>query len=155
MYTDGGCHGNRRDAGCPGGYGYVILDPGSNEISSGGGSERNTTNNRMEMTAVIEGLKHLIVTLEASYDGSKKHDCIVKTDSKYVCENFDDYLPNWKKNGWRKSKGGSVLNKDLWKKIDELTPEFRSFRFQWVKGHAKDKWNILADSLVQRFIAEI
>lgn len=155
VYTDGGCHGNRRDAGCPGGYGYLILDPGNNEIDHDGGSEENTTNNRMEMTAIIQGLKNLIGSLEVSYGGSKKHDCIVKTDSRYVCDNFEDYLPEWKKNGWRKSKGGAVLNKDLWKRIDELTPEFKSFRFQWVKGHARDKWNNLVDQIAQDHIASI
>ena len=153
LYTDGGCSGNRRDAGCPGGYGFVILDPGNNIILQCGSSCSNTTNNRMEMTAIIKGLMHLENILNHEYDGASKHDCVIKTDSKYVCENFNDYLPEWKKNGWRKSKGGLVLNKDLWKEIDKLTPEFRSFRFEWVKGHAKNKWNILADSIVQEHIA--
>ncbi len=153
VYTDGGCHGNRRDAGCPGGYGYVILDPGNNKICEGGGKRKDTTNNRMEMLAVIQGLIALKEILNDECCGSDIHDCIVKTDSRYVCDNFDDYLPEWKKNGWRKSKGGVVLNKDLWKRIDGLTPEFKSFRFQWVKGHARDKWNILVDQIAQDHIA--
>ena len=151
-YTDGGCSGNRRDSGCPGGYGYIILDPGENNICEGGGKDFNTTNNRMELRAVIEGLISLKEILNDEYEGAKKHDCVVKTDSRYVCDNFDDYLPEWKRNGWKKSKGSPVLNKDLWQKIDELTPEFRSLRFFWIKGHASDKWNILADSLAQQNI---
>ena len=152
IYTDGGCSGNKRDSGCPGGFGYVVLDPGENSLSEGGGKRENTTNNRMEMLAVIKGLEELKIVLDQEYDGASKHDAVVKTDSRYICDNFEDYLPEWKKNGWKKSKGGMVLNKDLWKKIDKLAPEFRSFRFQWVKGHAKDKWNNLADSIVQNYI---
>jgi len=151
VYTDGGCHGNRRDAGCFGGYGFAILDPSGAIIRQGGGVGENTTNNRMEMKAVIMGLKILFLELSINYDGPD-HDCIVKTDSKYVCDNYSDYLPEWKKNGWRKSKGGEVLNKDLWKEMDKLTPEFKSFKFQWVKGHHRDKYNILVDGIAQENI---
>ena len=155
IYSDGGCSGNRRNSNCPGGYGYVILDPADSIIYQGGGKGYDTTNNRMEMTAVIEGVMKLIEILYMEYNSkASTHECIVKTDSKYVCENYTDYLPDWKRNGWRKSKGGAVLNRDLWQKIDELTPGFRSFRFQWVKGHAKDRWNNLADEIVQQNLAK-
>lgn len=152
VFSDGGCHGNKRDSGCPGGYGYVILDPGENIIHQDGGFEENTTNNRMEMMAVIKGLSCLKAYLNLNFCSTSKHDVIIKTDSNYVCENFNDYLPEWKKNGWRKSKGGVVLNKDLWKMIDKVSPEFRSVKFFWVKGHANNKWNNLADSIAQKHI---
>lgn len=154
IFSDGGCSGNRRDSNCPGGYGYIILDPGNNNICEGGGKGFNTTNNRMELKAIIKGMIALKEILDKEYNGANKHDCIIKTDSKYVCDNFNDYLPEWKKNGWRKSKGGAVLNKDLWQRLDKLTPEFRASSFFWVRGHAKNKWNNLADSIVQKHIRE-
>jgi len=104
VYCDGGCSGNKRGAGCPGGYGYIILDPSNTIIKKDGGFEYNTTNNRMELQAAIKGMSALREILNEQYDDATKHSCIVKTDSKYVCDNFNDYLPIWKKNGWRKSK---------------------------------------------------
>lgn len=152
VFCDGGCSVNRRDANCLGGYGYVILDPSKTIIYEGGGKGYDTTNNIMEMVAVINGLRALKERLDKYYDGSLKHDCIVITDSKYVSENYTDYLSDWKKRGWRKANGSPVLNKEQWIEIDELTPEFKSFRFQWVKGHAKNRFNNRADALVQRFM---
>ena len=150
-YTDGACSGNRKESNCPGGYGYIILDPGNNIILQGGSSCDNTTNNRMELLAVIKGMLHLKNILNHEYDGASKHDCIIKTDSRYVMDNFNDYLPIWKKNGWKKSKGSKVLNKDLWIELDKLTPEFRSLKMVWVKAHARNKWNNLVDSIAQGY----
>jgi len=152
IYTDGSCSGNRRDAGCKGGYGYIILDASESSIICGKGIEDNTTNNQMEMMAVIESLKALIKYLEESCDNSKNHNCIIKTDSKYVCDNFIEYVPLWKSMGWRKTNGSKVLNIRLWKQIDSLTREFKSFCFQWVKGHASNRWNEKADALAQSYI---
>ena len=150
IYADGGCSGNKRDAGCKGGWGYTILDSSGTSINSGSGKGFNTTNNKMELTAVIKGLESLIIILSKYWGGSKKHDCEVRSDSKYVIDNYYDYLQDWKKNGWKKSKGGTVLNKSLWKILSELTPEFKSLEFQWVKGHDKDKHNILVDAMAKK-----
>ena len=149
IYTDGGCSGNKRDAGCKGGYAYIILNPSGKPITEGFGKGFNTTNNQMEMTAVIEGIMSLIEELKYNWGGPKKHSCEVRTDSRYIIDNYYDYLQDWKKNGWRKAKGGSVLNKEYWKAIDELTPGFKSFKFTWVKGHNKDKYNNLVDSMAK------
>lgn len=147
IYTDGACSGNRRDSGCKGGYGYIILDESETEISRGGGKRENVTNNMMEMIAVIKALGELKEETDEFWGSSKKHDCELRTDSKYVIDNYDEYLPTWKKNGWRKANGGTVLNRELWKAIVELTPEFKSFAFKWVKGHSKDKYNIMVDEI--------
>ena len=152
IYTDGGCSGNKRNAGCKGAWASIVLDIGKNIIGKISDAEENTTNNRMEMTAVIQGLGLLIHITNESYGGSKIHDCTVITDSKYVINNFEEYLPEWKKNGWRKSGGGFVLNIDLWKKICLLSPEFKSFKFKWVKGHSTDKFNQEADALVRTLL---
>ena len=156
IYSDGGCHGNRKGFNCPGGYGFLILKEGEWLIDSGGGGEMNTTNNRMEMLALIKGvqcLKNHII--KSPVNNTKDHDCIIKTDSRYIVDNFNDYLPEWKKNGWRKSKGGSVLNKDLWKMIDELSPGFKSFKLEWVKGHANDMYNNAVDIIAQDHIQRL
>jgi ribonuclease HI len=152
IYTDGGCSGNKRDAGCRGAWAYIIIDPAGQIINSESGIDFNTTNNRMEMMAVIEGLSSLIKISNFNYGGSKIHNCTVITDSKYVINNFEDYIPEWKKNGWKKSGGGSVVNIDLWKEICSLSPEFKSFQFKWVKGHSTNKFNQEADALVRSLL---
>jgi len=152
IYTDGSCSGNKRNAECKGGFGYIILDSSKSVILSGSGKRNNTTNNQMEMTAVIRGLETLIKYLQKFHDNSKNHNCIVVTDSRYVSDNFIEYLPYWKSKNWKKTNGCQVLNVGLWKRIDRLTLEFKSFCFQWVKGHASDKWNKKADALAQSYI---
>lgn len=149
IYTDGGCSGNQRDANCPGGYGYVIIDSGSNILRRGGGHRMNVTNNQMELLAVIQGMRALQKLLDSEYGSAKNHGCIMRPDSKYVSDNFVEYLPVWKKNGWRKSNRKPVLNTALWKLLDALTPEFKAFNFKWVKGHARSKFNNMADGIAQ------
>lgn len=152
IYTDGGCSGNKRDAGCKGAWAYIILDSADNIIDRLSGLEKNVTNNMMEMMAVIRGLKTLKSFTDYQYVSSKIHDCIIMTDSRYIVGNYEDYVPEWKKNGWRKSGGGSVINIDLWKEICSLSPEFKSFKFQWIKGHSTNKFNQEADALVRNLL---
>jgi len=152
IYTDGGCSGNKRDAGCKGAWAGVILDPGNQGIASFKGFEENTTNNRMELSAVFKGLKYAKEVADNNYGGSKLIDCIIITDSMYVVNNYEDYVDEWKKNGWRKSGGGSVINFDIWKMICSMTPEFKSVKFQWVKGHSTNKFNQQADALVRSLL---
>lgn len=153
IYTDGGCSGNKRDAGCRGAWAYLILDPANNIIKFQNGLVQNTTNNRMEMQAVVMGLRALnIIASETVGSSSKMHDCLVVSDSKYVINNFTDHLPSWKLNGWRRSQGSEVVNIDLWKDMSEASEPFKSFSFKWVKGHSTNKFNQKADALVRELL---
>jgi len=152
VYTDGGCSGNKRDAGCNGAWAYIALDPANTVLGRASGLEVNTTNNRMELTAVIKALTLLKAFGDNFFGGAKIHDCIVVSDSKYVINNFEEYVPEWKNNGWRKSGGGSVVNIDLWKQLCSLSPEFKSVKFKWVKGHSTSKFNQEADALVRKLL---
>lgn len=131
IYTDGACSGNPG----PGGYGTVLIYNGSRKELSGG--FLNTTNNRMEITAVIKGLEAL------------KQPCrvTVYSDSKYVVDAFEKgWLNNWQKNNWRKSNKEKVLNIDLWQRLLELMA-VHNVSFKWVKGHQENKENNRCDEL--------
>lgn len=130
MFTDGACSGNPG----PGGYGCILRCGIREKEISGGAVE--TTNNRMELTAVIEGLSAL----------KKPCKVIITTDSKYVADSVTNgWLFNWQKNGWRNSKG-SVPNKDLWEKLVPLLKR-HDVSFVWVKGHAGHPENERCDRM--------
>jgi ribonuclease HI len=133
IYTDGACKGNPG----LGGWG-VVLRSGDKEKHLYGG-EKNTTNNRMEMTAVIEALKAL------------KSSCHIQlfTDSQYVNRGVNEWLQNWKKAGWKTASRAPVKNVDLWQAIDELL-NGHEIEWHWVKGHSGDPGNDLADELANR-----
>ena len=138
MFTDGACSGNPG----PGGWG-TILRYGKTEKELCGG-EADTTNNRMELTAVIEGLSAL------------KEPCEVElyTDSKYVCEAINQkWVYSWQKNGWRKADKKPALNVDLWEKLLPLL-EIHDVTFVWVKGHAGHPENERCDKLAVSFYNE-
>lgn len=131
LFTDGACSGNPG----PGGWG-AILRFGSHEKELSGG-EKNTTNNRMELTAVIEGLLAL------------KEPCFVTltTDSKYVADGLSKgWALNWKKNGWRKADKKPALNPDLWDELLRLA-EIHTLTINWIKGHAGHSENERCDAL--------
>ncbi len=131
LFTDGACSGNPG----PGGWG-AILRFGNHEKELSGG-EKNTTNNRMELTAVIEGLLAL------------KTPCIVEltTDSKYVADGLEKgWAENWKKNGWRKADKKPALNPDLWDELLRLA-EIHTLKINWIKGHAGHTENERCDAL--------
>lgn len=131
LYSDGACSGNPGI----GGYCAILRYNQSEKIVSG--YEENTTNNRMELTAVIEGLKALKVAC----------DVIVVSDSKYVCDAINQgWLLNWKQKGWRKSNKKAVLNVDLWRTLDELI-SFHNVKFQWIQGHAGHPENERCDEI--------
>ena len=131
FFTDGACSGNPG----PGGWG-AILRYGKHELELSGG-EASTTNNRMELTAVIEALKKL----------KKKCEVTIYTDSKYVADAFlQGWIWNWKKKGWKKSDGKPVLNPELWKTlISEI--QKHEYKIIWVKGHAGHPENERCDTL--------
>lgn len=138
MFTDGACRGNPG----PGGWG-VLLRFGEAEKTLYGG-EQNTTNNRMELKAVIKGLEAL------------KKSCKVEitTDSKYVLSGITEWLPNWKKRNWKTASKKPVLNVELWQQLDELVSS-HEIEWKWVKGHSGHPENELADELANRGIDEL
>ena len=138
IFTDGACKGNPG----PGGWG-AILRAGTKEKELWGG-EQPTTNNRMELTAVIEALKAL----------TRASRVRVHTDSKYVQQGITTWIHGWKKNGWRTSGKEPVKNADLWKALDALV-QTHEVTWHWVKGHAGHPENERADQLANRGVEEL
>ena len=138
IYTDGACRGNPG----PGGWGALLIYKDADKTIYGG--EKNTTNNRMEMTAIIEALK--IVKMDC--------DITLYTDSKYVMDGITKWLPNWKKKGWITSNKKPVKNKDLWQILEECINK-HNIEWQWVKGHAGIPGNEKADELANQGIDEL
>ena len=136
IYTDGACSGNPG----PGGWGAVILDQDDKQKNISG-SEKNTTNNRMELLAAIMSLKKI----------KSNSEVIIFTDSTYVKNGITEWMKNWKKNGWKNSNKKPVKNKDLWVKLDKLC-EANSVSWKWVKGHSTNEFNNLADELATKAI---
>lgn len=131
IYTDGACSGNPG----PGGWGAVLVYNGIEKELSGG--EKETTNNRMELTAVIMALNAL------------KESCnvVLTTDSKYVCDAINkEWVYSWKKNNWKKADKKPALNVDLWEQLLPLL-EKHSVEFVWVKGHNGHKYNERCDQM--------
>lgn len=133
IYADGACSGNPG----PGGWGAVLKCPELDKEKNMSGAERATTNNRMELTAVIEGLSAL----------RKPCRVVVTTDSRYVVDAFrQGWLANWMKNGWRTASKQPVKNEDLWRKLMEAMRPHQ-VRWEWIRGHAGHPGNELADRL--------
>ena len=130
VYTDGACKGNPGQ----GGWGALILENDVKREIYGG--ESNTTNNRMELMAVIRALELL----------KEQNDITVFTDSTYVQKGISEWIINWKRNGWKSSNKKSVKNKDLWVELDNLN-DLMSVKWQWIKGHAGHSGNERADYL--------
>ena len=137
IYTDGACSGNPGK----GGWGALIQENDNEKKLSG--SELNTTNNRMELTAVIRALEH--------YDEAKELE--VFTDSKYVMQGITEWIKNWKTNHWKTSQKKDVKNKDLWVLLDSVSAK-HDIKWSWVKGHAGDYGNEIADNLATQAILE-
>lgn len=135
IYTDGACSGNPGK----GGWGAILTyGDAKKEVS---GYSNLTTNNKMELQAVIEALKLL------------KKSCNVEifTDSIYVKDGITKWIDNWKKNNWRTSKKDDVKNKELWIELDKLAQE-HNINWNWVKGHAGDEFNNRVDKLARNEI---
>lgn len=138
IYTDGACKGNPG----PGGWG-AWLRSGVHEREIWGG-EAQTTNNRMELTAVIESLAALKSASRVT----------LHLDSEYVRNGITTWIHNWKRRGWRTASNQAVKNVDLWQRLDALT-QLHTVEWRWVRGHAGDVGNERADALANRGVDEI
>lgn len=137
VYTDGSSLGNPG----PGGWGVV-----SNDFKLFGG-QPDTTNNRMEMMAIVRALEEC---LRREY-----LEVCIYTDSNYVKRGITIWIHNWKKNGWRTSSGGDVKNKDLWIQIDTLRNQMKEVKWNWVKAHNGNPLNEEADKLARESAKKI
>ncbi|MEE8364470.1 MAG: ribonuclease HI [Gammaproteobacteria bacterium] len=135
MYTDGACRGNPG----PGGWGVIMHYRDTEKTLNGFDSE--TTNNRMELTAAIEGLRAL----------KRSCDVDLNTDSKYVLQGINRWIENWKTNGWKTAGKKQVKNVDLWRRLEQEKCRHR-ITWHWVKGHAGIRGNEMADRLANQAI---
>mgnify|MGYP006229716855 FL=1 len=135
IYTDGACRGN------PGNVGWGVLIEYQDVSKEYFGGEKNTTNNKMELKAAIEGLSVL----------KERCDVNITTDSKYVMDGITSWIKNWKNNNWKNSSKKDVKNKDLWIDLDELISQ-HNVKWSWVKGHSGHQKNEIADALANKGI---
>lgn len=139
VFTDGSSRGNPG----PGGWGSIILTP--NNVYELGGYDQKTTNNRMEMMAILQTLQFL-----------KDHEqtdqtVIINTDSQYTKNGMEKWIYGWQKKGWKTSKGDNVLNQDLWEVLAELQQLFSNLRLHYVRGHVGITGNERADAIATNF----
>lgn len=138
IYTDGACSGNPGK----GGWGAVLSYKGKEKEIYGGNPD--TTNNQMELTAVIKALESL----------KKTCDIDLYTDSQYVKNGINEWINNWKQNNWRTANKKTVKNQELWQELDELVNK-HNINWHWVKGHSGDEYNERADMLARKGIEEV
>jgi len=138
IFTDGACRGNPG----PGGWGALLRFSGQEKGIWGG--EADTTNNRMELSAAIEGLKQLKEGCEV----------VLTTDSQYVRKGITEWMVNWKKRNWQTAAKKPVKNADLWRALDEQAQRHQ-VDWRWVKGHSGHRENEMADQLANRGIDEL
>ena len=133
VWTDGACSGNPG----PGGWAAIVVPPGGGEAAELSGGAAHTTNNRMEYTAALEGLRSLPADARA---------CVV-TDSLLMLKSMTIWLAGWKRRGWKTAGGGPVKNQDLVLALEQEIARHAEVRWHWVKGHADHALNVRADEL--------
>ena len=136
IYTDGACSGNPG----VGGWGTVIINKNGKKAELSGGKNQ-TTNNQMELMATIRALEYF----------KTKQDITIYTDSKYVKDGISSWINKWKINGWRTANKKPVKNKELWIRLDKQIQK-HNINWQWIKGHAGNNYNELADELARKYI---
>ncbi|MDX5412849.1 MAG: ribonuclease HI [Rhodobacterales bacterium] len=135
VYTDGACSAET------GGFGFVVVNPTTGQhIPVGQGPYRDTTNNQMEMMAVIAAMRFIHKRIGAS-------NLLIYSDSKYVINGITSWIHNWKRNGWFTSDRKLVKNAALWKDMEAARDLHQITRFEWVRGHDGNKYNEMADQL--------
>jgi ribonuclease HI len=144
LFTDGGCSGNPG----PGGWAFILRHPSSGKELESSGAEAETTNNRMELTAVVRGLEQL----------TKPTAVTLVCDSVYVGKGLSEWMPKWKANGWKRREGGQlkeVKNEDLWRRLDQLAGQHK-IKFQHIAGHSghaeNERCDRLAVAAYQKFL---
>lgn len=144
IYTDGGCHGNPG----PGAWAYVVVDGDGKRIAhEAAGGAPHTTNNQMELDAVIHGLTWI------SQSRDTDEAVTVRTDSQYVRNGITNWIHTWMRNGWRTASRSPVKNRERWQTLHELASRL-SVNWEWVRGHAGDELNERCDALVQQAIRD-
>ena len=141
VYTDGACRGNPG----PGGWAAILIYGKYEKILCGG--EHHTTNNRMELTAAIQGLS----AIKTDKIINKKYIVYLITDSLYLKNGIEMWIVDWKKNNWRTASKRVVKNRDLWKELDCLN-SLMKVKWQWVRGHSGHGGNELADQIAKNSI---
>jgi ribonuclease HI len=132
LFTDGACSGNPG----PGGWAFILRHPATGKSIERSGSQPDTTNNRMELTAVIEGLRVLL----------KPSRVDLTSDSQYVLNGLKEWIDGWKRRGWKTADKKPVKNQDLWETLDELRSR-HEIRFHWIRGHSEHPENERCDQL--------
>ncbi len=140
IFTDGACAGNPG----PGGWAAILRHPGSGKETRISGGEKRTTNNRMEMMAVIKALEMLKMPCRVT----------LTTDSQYVSKGLSEWLDGWRHRGWRTAGGGAVKNLELWQRLDELRA-IHKIRCVWVPGHRGHRENEECDRLANAAIGRL
>lgn len=138
IYTDGSCRGNPG----PGGWGLIVIDDETDTpIEAANGTSQSTTNNEMEITAIVNALKKYGVE-EDSF-----HYPVVYTDSNYAFKIFTEWMQGWKRNGWKRPKNQPIANLELIQEYDELWEQGKRIELRWVRGHNGNRLNEMADKL--------
>ena len=143
LYTDGACRGNPG----PGSWAYIVQNNESSIVEENADFDEYTTNNKMELGAVINGLESLASMV------TPMHTILVYTDSKYVVDGMKSWVAGWKKRGWKKADNKAPENVELWKKLDELR-SIANIDFHWVKGHSGHAQNEYVDGLANKVLDE-
>lgn len=143
LYTDGACRGNPG----PGSYAFIIQNNTGEIIGEGAEATKLTTNNKMEMSAIINGLKQLAPEV------SPMNEIYIYTDSKYIVDGMTSWIHNWKKRGWKKADNKAPENVELWKELDSLSSVCH-VSFNWIKGHAGHPQNEHVDKMANLVLDE-
>jgi len=138
LYADGACRGNPG----PGAWGCVVQDNQSNIVLSAADISKHTTNNKMELSGVIEGIRLLTAHVDLNTTN-----LLVVSDSMYVVNGMNSWVAGWKKRGWKKADKKVPENVELWKDLDQLRLEVYKIKFDWVKGHSGHPQNEFCDQL--------
>lgn len=150
IFADGACRGNPG----PGAWGTIIQDAKGEVILKSSGVDMPTTNNKMELEGVIRGLKGLIEKWVEEGISDRESPVFVYSDSKYVIEGIEKWVPGWKARGWKKADNKEPENLLLWKELDQLKGHFDSITFLWVKGHAGHPQNEMCDQMANLALDE-